>query len=547
MRTGLSQDTLVDQQHSFAERCQALGLPTWHCDMNGQLVDEPGIGGPTGRWLRSAQLRGRVEEAAVTWAKQDQPQAIELFPACWLIPFVFSQGAQRLGMTMTLLMAAETIGHEEFASTCASVRVQADQIIQALRPHTPGALGPEQIEQVLRWSHQDLEAAALAEQTLNEFASHLAQAYEETNLLYGLGRSMTWISEPRPFLQRICHQVHENTPFGWIALRFAQHNQVVPDLSGWLNVAGQLSCSTVVFDKFAGRLLDNCDLERWQGLLPANLDGLPALVGSEVVACPIKHDRRMVGVMLAGNKAIETGQVSSVETKFLNATADFLGVYHENTARYIEQRTLFLGTLQALTASIDAKDRYTRGHSERVGLLASQLAQAGGMSADTAEQYRISGLVHDVGKIGIPEAVLRKKGQLTPQEFEQIKRHPVIGYEILKDIPPMAEILPGVLYHHERWDGSGYPEGLAGEDIPLIGRVLNVADSFDAMSSTRSYRPALNRITVLNEFERCGGTHFDPAIIALLDGIDLSAYDELVAQSSAAFGSQETVSAGTWA
>lgn len=450
-------------------------------------------------------------------------------------------------MTMALVLTAETIHQKEFTSICASAQVQADQVIRTLRSAAPESMDHQQLEQVLRWSHQDTEAAALADRTLNEFASHLAQAYEEINLLYGLGRSMTGISEPRPFLQGIGRQVHENTPFGWIALRFAQQDQLLPDLSGWLNIAGQLPCTATAFDELAGQLVETSDLEHWQGLLPADSDGLPVLVGSEVVACPIKHDGRVVGAILAGNKDIETGKVSSVETKFLNATSDFLSVYHENTARYIEQRTLFLGTLQALTASIDAKDHYTRGHSERVALLASQLALEGGMSAETAEQYRISGLVHDVGKIGIPEAVLRKKGQLTPEEFEQIKRHPVIGYEILKDIPAMADMLPGVLYHHERWDGNGYPKGLTGENIPLIGRVLNVADSFDAMSSTRSYRPALPRTAVLNEFERCESTHFDPAIVKLLIGLDLSAYDELVDRSSVRLETREPATAGNWA
>src|SRR5262249_50759563 len=157
------------------------------------------------------------------------------------------------------------------------------------------------------------------------------------------------------------------------------------------------------------------------------------------------------------------------------------------------------------TASIDAKDRYTRGHSERVGLMASKMAEVLGLDKKLVEQYRIAGLVHDVGKIGVPEAVLTKPGRLTDEEFEQIKLHPRIGHNILKDIPSLEPVLPGVLWHHERWDGRGYPDKIAGEQIPLIARVLALADTFDAMSSNRSYRPALPRPRVLEEIRKCGG------------------------------------------
>ena len=191
---------------------------------------------------------------------------------------------------------------------------------------------------------------------------------------------------------------------------------------------------------------------------------------------------------------------------------------------------MFVGTIRALSASIDAKDRYTQGHSERVSLMGFRLALAFGMSPEEAERVRIAGLVHDVGKIGVPEAVLRKPGRLTDKEFDQIKRHPVIGHTILKDIGQLADVLPGVLYHHERWDGRGYPEGLAGENIPFMGRVLAVADAFDAMSSNRSYRSALPREKVIREIGDGAGTQFDPDLARVFVTLDLSEYDAMVAR-----------------
>ena len=124
----------------------------------------------------------------------------------------------------------------------------------------------------------------------------------------------------------------------------------------------------------------------------------------------------------------------------------------------------------------------------------------------------MAGLLHDVGKIGVPESVLQKTGRLTPEEFEQMKKHPQIGARILADVKQVKPLVPGVLYHHERYDGKGYPAGLAGSDIPLMGRIICLADCFDAMTSNRTYRKALPLEVALTEIRRCAGTQFDPAL-----------------------------------
>jgi HD-GYP domain-containing protein (c-di-GMP phosphodiesterase class II) len=193
--------------------------------------------------------------------------------------------------------------------------------------------------------------------------------------------------------------------------------------------------------------------------------------------------------------------------------------------------------------AIDAKDRYTCGHSARVSFLASLMAGELFHEPEMIETYRIAGLVHDVGKIGVPEAVLCKSGKLTDEEFAHIQRHPTVGFEILRDIPMLDKVLPGVLHHHERWDGRGYPARLKEEAIPPIARVLAVCDTFDALSSTRSYRPARPRSEALAEIKRAAGSQLEPTAVEAFLRLDLSAYDAMVADHAGAWIDRSTQAA----
>ena len=173
---------------------------------------------------------------------------------------------------------------------------------------------------------------------------------------------------------------------------------------------------------------------------------------------------------------------------------------------------LSLQMVQSLAHAIDAKDSYTNGHSTRVALYAGMIAEKMGYGGEQLERLRYAGLLHDIGKIGIPEEIINKPSRLTDEEYEIIKTHPDIGGNILKEISEIPEIAIGARWHHERYDGGGYPDHLAGEDIPELARIIGVADSYDAMTSNRSYRGALSQETVLSEMEKGRGTQFDPQI-----------------------------------
>ncbi|WP_407077920.1 HD-GYP domain-containing protein [Streptomyces sp. NPDC126499] len=185
-------------------------------------------------------------------------------------------------------------------------------------------------------------------------------------------------------------------------------------------------------------------------------------------------------------------------------------------AQYHRERAAHQATIRALVQAVDIKDRYTRGHSERVGRASVLIARELGMEEPRLEVVRFAGILHDIGKLGVPTRVLRKDGPLTPEERRIIELHPEYGHEMVRGIAFLDEARTAILHHHERMDGTGYPYGLKGHQIPEYARVVAVADAFDAMTSTRSYSRARPVGTALAELERCAGSHFDPRMVAAL-------------------------------
>jgi HD-GYP domain-containing protein (c-di-GMP phosphodiesterase class II) len=181
-----------------------------------------------------------------------------------------------------------------------------------------------------------------------------------------------------------------------------------------------------------------------------------------------------------------------------------------------DNRELFLGTIKALAAAIDGKDPYTRGHSERVSRFSMAIAQRLGLNAEEVEKIRISALLHDVGKIGIDDSILKKPSALTNEEFEVMKSHPQKGFKIMSQIPAMKEFLPGMYMHHEMVNGAGYPQGLKGDEIPLMARIVAVADTFDAMTTERPYQKAMPLDAALARIETFVGTRYDEKVVAAL-------------------------------
>ncbi len=517
----------------LSDRCAELGLPVWCLDARGAVLQPPKGFGPADLWLRSGLLGDLICSAVAASRAGDDAPPIDLIPGCWLVPVVTEPSQPEAGVTMIMALGEALFDSEQFQAICASSQLDPGEAKVALAPCARYCRSDlEYLIPMLRWMHADLDEAAANRLALRDFSGQLAHAFEQISLLYRLGRSMNCLADPVEFIRMTCALLRDTLDFEWVAVKLASDGPV-PEIVDALVCSGDLSVDQNKFGALAAQLIGELDTDQWTKLLECNESELAAHVKSQVVVEPIVCADKVIGLLLAGDKRGQDPEVTSVETQLLDAAADYLSAFLHNVAMYVDQRALFMGTLKALTAAIDAKDPYTYGHSERVALLGSQLARACGMDETQAERVRIAGLVHDVGKIGVPESVLGNPGALTPAEFELIKRHPRIGYNILKDLVQLEDILPGVLYHHERWDGNGYPAGLSGENIPLMGRLLVVVDAFDAMSSDRRYRSALPREQVLQEIAECAGSQFDPHLAEVFKTVDLADYDALVARHRA--------------
>jgi HD-GYP domain-containing protein (c-di-GMP phosphodiesterase class II) len=232
-----------------------------------------------------------------------------------------------------------------------------------------------------------------------------------------------------------------------------------------------------------------------------------------VMCAPMRTTDQILGVLYVDSPMAR--EFNEAELELLAAVGNQAGIALHRARLMEEVERLFFDVMKAIASLIDAKDGYTHKHSERVAAFGVRLARHLGFDADSRAVVELSGLLHDVGKIGVPDAILNKPGKLTDEEFTQMRLHPVHGARILSQIQSekVVNILPGVKYHHERWDGKGYPDGLKGEEIPLLGRVLGVADFLDALSSDRSYRKGLSLDEALNMVKDLEGKAFDPVVV----------------------------------
>ncbi len=389
----------------------------------------------------------------------------------------------------------------------------------------------EYLSEMLALLAEKFQAGAKAEEQIEMVSTELAQVYEELVLLHKLSANMKVTEPDANFLQMACDSLTDIVSVEGIAILLEKTIEDEKQLvlvagSGLIDVDEQMT--TILYD----RLVEEIDSGK-EALLDSEVDSpfgydWPDSI-KNIIAVPLfgkdktgahfaertRSDNRIVGLMVAINR-IDKADFDSTDVKLFNSVANGCAVFVDNGRLFKDLKELFIGSLKALTSSIDAKDQYTRGHSERVAFISRWIAERLGdeepLEQEQIHKIYLAGLLHDVGKMGIDEAVLRKEGKLAEQELSRIRTHPSVGAGILSEIKQMRDIVPGVLCHHERVDGKGYPNGLVGEQIPLTGKIVGLADSFDAMTSMRTYRDAMTVKEALAEIEKGLGTQFDEKV-----------------------------------
>ncbi len=437
---------------------------------------------------------------------------------------------RRFGDTNSVLAVA--LKSDRFCETSqdchGAALIDLGNISPSSAPEIEARLDSDYFIEMLGLLAEKFQSEVRTEGQIEKVSTELAQTYEELVLLHKLSTNMKVTEADSNFLQMACDCLTEIVFVEGIAILL---EKPVDETRQWVIAAGS---GLIDIDDQTAALLHS-RLTEEIGI------GKEALLDSEV-DCPFKYEwpdriNNIIAVPLFGKETPESGfagtavngssimglmvainrigkqDFDSTDVKLFNSVAGGCAVFIENGRLFKDLKELFMGSLKSLTNSIDAKDKYTHGHSERVAFIsrwiAERLSDREPLEEEQIHKIYLAGLLHDIGKIGIDEVVLRKEGKLTDQEFDRIKKHPSIGASILREIKQMRDIVPGVLCHHERIDGRGYPEGLTGEQIPLTGRIVGLADSFDAMTSKRTYREAMTVEQALAEIERGLGTQFD--------------------------------------
>jgi putative nucleotidyltransferase with HDIG domain len=242
------------------------------------------------------------------------------------------------------------------------------------------------------------------------------------------------------------------------------------------------------------------------------VDGKTGYKTRNMICVPVKTKGRVIGVLEAINKKGTRG-FSGEDLSLFASLADLVAIALDNARLYQELEEMFFQTAESLSDAIEKRDPYTGGHTKRVTTYSLAIARHLLLKPDETKWLRLASVLHDVGKIGIEDQILRKQEPLSREEFAIIKHHSNIGAEIITHVRQLREIIPGVKYHHEQIDGGGYPEGLKGEQMPLLAKIVAVADTYDAMTTDRPYRKAKPKEVALGELKKCSGTQFDKNVV----------------------------------
>ncbi len=486
----------------------ADGLSNWEADVleelaNGFAVEFDLVDGMSGeplhwaldRTTRDGSTRGELCRAV---ARRGRAELIADEEPLLVMAIPISRSADQSRVAIGTFVTGNSVSADDLGRAARTLGLDpADAIAWIGRQNCWNPAALLRMGQLASEKLADEQRLESLEKEVEDLSVHLSTTYEEISLLYRLTQNLKLSSKDEELAALALEWLAEVIPAESLAIQFTPSAK-----SGSLDRDARTKAVMLTFgpcpldcDELSSTIarlgLASGHRPLVLNQLSAQFEDWPFPAVRELIVVPLCEGENCFGWLVAFNHA-EFGEFGTVEASLLGSVGAILGIHSGNAELYHQQREFFAGVVRALTSAIDAKDPYTCGHSDRVARVAVRLAEALGCEPKQLDTIYLSGLLHDVGKIGIDDQVLRKPGKLTEAEYEHIKTHAEIGYKILADIKQLDEVLPVVLHHHEQWDGRGYPHGLAGEDIPLLARIVAVADSFDAMSSDRPYRQGMD-------------------------------------------------------
>ena len=358
----------------------------------------------------------------------------------------------------------------------------------------------------------------LNEIEMGSFSRELSLRYEELNFLYEIGAKNGQVEDFKQSLNYILRKAVELVDAEH-ALMHVPSKRIIDSVDSPKEESPDYSVDERLLRKVTSRIrrILQDDLEY---LTESDLKRYPSIASyferyGRVLIIPIRFEEKIEGILLF-SRVHSREKFTSSDKRLITLTSDIVAMKIANAELFKDLNDFLMSLIKSFVMTIEEKDVYTRGHSERVNKYALKIGSALDLDAREIKSLNFASLLHDIGKIGIPEeGILKKSGPLTDEEYAVIKQHPVKGYKILKPIKQLKDCLPGILYHHERLDGKGYPEGIPGSKIPLSAKIIAVADTYDAMTSNRAYRRAIPVKEVMQEMLHVSGTELDGEITRL--------------------------------
>lgn len=453
-------------------------------------------------------------------ARRGKPEFLAEEPPLILLAVPLNPKRQRSSVAVGLFVTRLVAPNEDLTRPAERLGLEPQAAVDwACRqtPWFPQAL--ERVAAVVQHGVHLQQRLGEAEKEAQSLSVNLAATYEEISLLYRITQNLK-ISESDEELGRVALDwMEEVIPAEALAIQY------IP-VDGQSEAFNPKRCHAQLLT-LGDCPVDNEQFTRLVQHLALRKASRPVVINRrttesncwpfpeirQMIAVPMAEGENLFGWLAAFNH-VSDAEFGTVEASLLSSVAAILGIHSGNIELYHQQAELMAGIVRALTSAIDAKDQYTCGHSDRVARVSVALARELGCDAKTLNTIYLSGLLHDIGKIGINDNVLRKPGKLTDEEYEHIKTHVQIGHRILVDLKKLDDVLPVVLHHHESWDGKGYPRALNGGEIPFSARIVAVADAFDAMGSDRPYRKGMPDEKIDAIFREGAGKQWDPDVVA---------------------------------